>query len=234
MMMFMNRQLKRFERGAEAAAAVSTGLLKLAFLDVDLENSELLHEVSVFDNQKFTENFVVKSGTWYTEDGWAVGKNAEMCPGMIISKNDYFGNVMVEITAKTVNPSTHDINVMINGEWNEELDQRGNAYVSGLEAFWHGNVGFEKSPEYLLIAATSLFAFDPNKEHNIKMGNVDGRIFVLVDDKLCLEVNDPNPLDTGKYGKIGFEAFSSWWKFKNMKIYRLKYEKVQEYYNPEF
>ena len=125
-------------------------------------------------------------------------------------------------------------NVMINGEWDEEKDERGMAYVAGVEAFWHGQVGFEKSPEYKLTAATPLFSFDPEKEHNIKMGSVDGKVFVLVDDELCLEIQDPDPLDVNKYGKIGFEAYSSWWKFQGLKVYKLKYEKIEEYYNPEF
>ena len=230
----MRTNLKRFERHAEKNEALAEGLVKLAFIDVDLKHSELLFEQASFDETSFAENFVVKSGSWITEDGWVIGKNPDMCPGMIVSKKDFFGNVMVEITAKMVAPSTHDINVMINGEWDEEKDCRGNAYVAGLEAFWHGNVGFEKSPEYKLTAATPLFAFDPEKEHNFKMGNIDGKIFVLVDGELCLEITDPDPLDAAKYGKIGFEAYSSWWKFKDLKVYKLKYEKIDEYYNPEF
>ena len=55
-----------------------------------------------------------------------------------------------------------------------------------------------------------------------------------MDDKLCLEITDPDPLDSDKYGKIGFEAYSSWWRFKNLKVYKLRYEKIEEYYNPEF
>lgn len=230
----MRTSLKRFERQAEKSAALQEGMLKLAFIDVDLKHSELIFEQDSFDEASFEENFVVKSGNWTTQDGWAVGKNPDMCPGMIVSKKDFYGNVMVEITAKMVAPSTHDINVMINGEWDEEKDCRGNAYVAGVEAFWHGNVGFEKSPEYKLTAATPLFTFDPEKEHVFKMGNIDGKIFVLVDDELCLEITDPDPLDANKYGKIGFEAYSSWWKFKNLKVYRLKYEKIEEYYNAEF
>ena len=230
----MRNQLKPFERGAEKDRKIADGMLKLAFFDVDLKNSQLLHQVSAFDDAAFQENFLVKSGTWYTENGWVVGKNPQMNPGMIISRKDFFGNVMVEITAKMVAPATHDINVMINGEWDEERDCRGNAYVAGVEAFWHGNVGFEKSPEYKLTAATPLFDFDPAVEHTFKMGNVDGKIFVLVDDMLCLEIADPDPLDAEKYGKIGFEAYSSWWKFRDLKVYKLKYEKIQEYYNPEF
>lgn len=230
----MRTQLKRFERQAEQSLSMTEGMVKLAFVDVDLKNSELIFEQDCFDERSFAETFTVKSGNWTVEDGWAVGKNPNMCPGMIVSKPDFFGNVMVEITAKMVAPSTHDINVMINGEWDEEKDERGMAYVAGVEAFWHGQVGFEKSPEYKLTAATPLFTFDPEKEHNFKMGNVDGKVFVLVDDTLCLEIQDPDPLDASKYGKIGFEAYSSWWKFKGLKVYKLKYEKIEEYYNPEF
>ena len=209
-------------------------MVKLAFYDVDLKNSQLLLQVDSFDDATLDQYFEVKSGNWYTEDGWVVGKNPEMMPGMIVSKGDFFGNVMVQITAKMVSPATHDINVMINGRWDDTIDQRAEAYVAGLEAFWHGNVGFEKSPEYKLTAATPLFDFNPEKEHDFKMGNVDGKVFVLVDDRLCLEVSDPEPLDVTKFGKIGFEAYSSWWKFKDLKVFKLSYEKIKEYYNPEF
>ena len=136
----MRTQLKAFERGAERDRKINDGTLKLAFIDVNLSASELIHSVDSFDDTAFSENFSVKSGEWYTEDGWVVGKNPKMCPGMIVSKGDFFGNVMVEITAKLVAPATHDINVMINGEWDEEKDERGMAYVAGVEAFWHGNV----------------------------------------------------------------------------------------------
>jgi len=230
----MRTELKRFERGAEKERIIKEGMLKLVSYDVDLRESELVYEISSFDRAIFEESFIVKSGEWNVEEGWVVGKNPKMCPGMILSKRDFFGNVMLEITAKMMEPATHDINVMINGEWDEERDRRGNAYVAGIEAFWHGNVGIEKAPEYKLVAATPLFAFDPAKEHNFKMGNVEGKVFVLVDNELCLEISDPDPLDTNKYGKIGFEAYSSWWKFKDLKVYQLKFEKIKEYYNAEF
>ncbi len=230
----MNRELKRYERGAEKGRYLENGQVLLAGYTVKLGESELLFSQENYTAEDFGEQFEVKTGEWLVEGGWIVGKNPDMCPGMIVSRADYFGDVMVEITAKMVAPATHDINVMINGEWDEEKDCRGNAYVAGLEAFWHGNVGFEKSPEYKLTAATALFDFDPEKEYRFRFGNIQGKIFVLVDDRLCLEVTDPEPLDSSRYGKIGFEAYSSWWKFKNLKVYRISSEAVTEYYNPEF
>lgn len=226
--------MKRFERGAETGLRQEAGILRLVGYDVDLAGSEVLLAADAFDDALLKEHFSVKTGSWHTEDGWIVGRNPEMCPGMIVSKDDFCGNVMVELTAKMVSPSTHDINIMVNGEWDDETNIRGNAYVAGLEAFWHGNVGFEKSPEYKLTAATQLFDFNPEKEYKIALGNISGKIFVLVDGKLCLEITDPDPLDETKYGKIGMEAYSSCWKFKDLRVYKLKYEEKKEYYNPEF
>lgn len=225
--------MKRFERGAEIKDNTKD-VLRLVGFDVDIKNSPILLSVDEFDEKTLGEHFSVKSGVWTAEDGWAVGKNPEMCPGMIVSKADFKDNVMLTITAKTVEPSTHDINIMVNGEWDDTENKRGMAYVAGLEAFWHGNIGFEKSPEYKLTCATQLFDFEPGKEYELTLGNIKGKIFVLVDGKLCLEITDPDPLDETKYGKIGMEAYSSCWKFKNLRVQKIKYEEVKEYYNPEF
>ena len=46
--------------------------------------------------------------------------------------------------------------------------------------------------------------------------------------------NEIDALYEEKNGKIGFEAFASKWKFKSLKVYRLKHERIKEYYNPEF
>ena len=225
------KEIKRYERGYDKGEKASEGVWRFPGRNVHLADSELLLAVDEFSQEAFEKHFATKTGEWWTEDGWVVGRNPDMCPGMIVSKEDFFGEIMFEITTKLVPPSTHDINVMINGEFGKE---RGNAYVAGIEAFWQGNIGFEKSPGYKLTAATNLFDFDPDKEHVLQFGNAAGLLFVRVDGNICLMVTDPDPIDVNKYGKVGVEAFSSWLKFRNMKIYRLKTEKVKEYYCPEF
>lgn len=230
----MRTKLKKYERGAESTGVIADGILKLAWVDVNLKKSEILYSSDEFDSKTFSDDFVIKTGEWRVEDGWVVGKNPQMCPGMIVSKEDFFGDIMLEVTAKMVLPSTHDINLMIHGEWDDVKNERGMAYVAGAEAFWHGMIGFEKSPEYRLTAATELFDFDPESEHIFRFGNIENKLFVMLDGKLCLEVTDPDPIDTKKYGKIGFEAFASQWKFKNVRVYKLNYTRKQEYYNPEF
>lgn len=230
----MRTELKRFERGADKGKEIPKGTLHLAGMDVFLDDSEVIYEQKEFTKEILERDFDVKSGEWYIEDGWVVGKNPESCPGMLVSKSDYCDYVMLELTCKMVAPSTHDINIMINGTWDLEKDCRDVAYVTGMEAFWHGNIGFEKSPEYTLTAATALWDFDPEKEYRLQFGNADGKLFVIISGRLALEITDPNPIDVSKYGKIGFEAFASWWKFKDVKVKKLKYNRIREQYIKEF
>ena len=230
----LRREKKRYERGAEISHEIPEGTLLLFGKDVDLKNSEVLYERETFTQEILEQEYDVKSGEWYVEDGWVVGKNPNMCPGMLVSKADYFGNVMLELTCTMVAPSTHDINVMINGSWDEEKNERSWAYVTGLEAFWHGNIGFEKSPTYDLVVANGMLDFDPTKEYRLQFGRIEGTLFVLVDGRLALQIRDPEPIDSNLYGKIGFEAYASWWKFRDVKVKRLRYTHIQEYYNSEF
>lgn len=227
----MGRKIKPYERDAKTLKEEPQGVVIITGTNLYLDESEVLYEKAEFTEKDLHDAFDIKSGEWYVEDGWVVGKNPEMNPGMIVSKDDYFGDVMLELRAKMVAPSTHDINVMINGEF---TDKRGWAYVTGLEAFWHGCIGFEKSPEYKLVVGTGMLDFDPNEEYLLQFGNAGGVLFTLVNGKLGLMIQDPDPIDTSKYGKIGFEAFASWWKFKDVKVKKLKYERIRESYNPEF
>lgn len=234
------REIKRYERGYDKGEKQKEGTLRLASFDVLIDESEILLQIDDFTKDDLNKHFDIKTGEWSVEDGWVVGKNPDMCPGMIVSKADFFGPVMFEIRCKMIAPSTHDVNIMIHGEWDDEIGKenpaagRRTAYVTGLEAFWHGNIGFEKSPDYKLTVATQLFEFDPEKEHILRLGNLGEKLFVQVDGQLCLEIKDPAPIDIYKYGKVGVEAFASWFKFKDMKVYSLKFEKAREYYCPEF
>lgn len=179
-------------------------------------------------------DFDVRGGYWRAEDGWLIGENRENFPGMVISREDFFGNVVLEFTAATVAPSTHDINAMWNGSWNYETNTRDVAYVGGLEGWWHGKVGFEKSPDYRLNAANPIFGFHPGQPYHIHMGSIDGHAFILIDGKLVLEITDPDPIDPQQYGRFGFEAYSSRIRVRDVYLRRAVWEPVAERYEPEF
>lgn len=207
--------------------------MRLLHKELDLEHSEILYH-HPFTSEVLERDFEIRAGDWHVEDGWLIGKNPENFAAMVISKQNFFGNVMLDFKAATIPPCTHDINAMWNGSWNEETNTRDVAYVAGLQGWWHGKVGFERSPEYVFNVATSLFSFEPGTVYHIQMGSIDGHVFVIVDGALVLELTDPNPIDSQKYGKVGFEAYCSHLKFTDFFVKRPCYSKVEERYQPEF
>ena len=198
------------------------------------ERMETLYDTP-FTAESRERDFDIKDGKWYVdEEGWLIGENPNSSAAMVFTKADYFGDVLVEVDASTVLPATRDINVTIHGSWNEEKNTRDKGYVYGLEGWWQGMVGFEQSPEYDLVVNSKLLDFKPGKTYHIVIGNIGNDTFMAVDGVVALNVRSANPIDTEKYGKIGFEAFCTKVRYKNFKINRLEAVEDFEPYRPEF
>jgi hypothetical protein len=153
---------------------------------------------------------------------------------MVILNQDFPGNVLIEFEARTILPSAHDINVMWNGEWISETDQRGIAYVAGIQGWWTGKVGIEKSNDYRFMAGTPLLDFKPGKIYRILAGSIDGHCFIFADGELLLEAIDPDPIDNLKYTKAGFEAYCSKIGIRNIIIRQIEWRVAPMKYLPEF
>jgi hypothetical protein len=69
--------------------------------------------------ESIASDFTVYGGDWKVEEGWLTGRNPGNSAGMIISKADFFGDVMMDFTA------------------------RGPGYVIGIPGWWYGKIGFE-------------------------------------------------------------------------------------------
>lgn len=208
-------------------------VIKLMKKQILLDSSPVLYDKKVTP-EEFAKNWTVHHSEWKVEGDWLVGENRGNWPGMAIPKQDFPGNVLVEFEAQTILPSSHDINVMWNGEWLAETDQRGIAYVAGLQGWWTGKVGIEKSNDYKFMVGTPLFDFVPGKVYKIQAGSIDGHCFILANGRLLLEAMDPEPIDTEKYTKVGFEAYCSKIKIRNIIIRQIHWEPVEMKYEPEF
>ena len=199
----------------------------------------LLNSSKILFNQavtlgNFNQNWTVYHSDWKVEDEWLIGSNRGNWPGMAILNQDFPGNVLVEFEAQTILPSSHDINVMWNGEWLKETDQRGKAYVAGLQGWWTGKVGIEKSDDYRFMVGTPLLWFKPGQLYKIQAGSIDGHCFIFADGKLLLEAMDPDPLDNQRFTKVGFEVYCSRIKIRNIVIRQIAWEPVEMKYEPEF
>ncbi len=208
-------------------------VLSLMKKQILLDSCKILFNAQV-TKDNFSKDWTVHHSEWEVEDGWLVGRNRGNWPGMAILKQSFPGNVLVEFDASTIEPSTHDINVMWNGEWLDEKDERGMAYVAGLQGWWTGKVGIEKSPEYKFMTGTPLLNFQPGNVYHIQAGSINGHCFIFADGRLLLETMDPDPIDNEKYTLVGFEAYSSAIRIKNICIRQIYWEEVDMKYEPEF
>ena len=198
------------------------------------ENMETLFSAEEFTEDIVRDSFDIKGGKWYVEDGWLVGENRNCTADMIVTKDKFFGDILVEFDAATVLPSTRDINVTIHGSWNEEKNCRGVGYVFGLEGFWEGYVGFERSPDYNFLVLTDLLNFTPGETYHITVGNMANTFFLFVDGRLAFQITDPTPYDVNEHGLVGFEAFCTRVKYRNLSIKRLVAEDDWKTYQVEF
>ena len=200
---------------------------------IKLGDSPVLFD-NPFGRHSLETDWQIRTAQWWIDGEWLTGRNPANSPGMVTSRKSFFGNVLLEFEARTVPPSTHDINCMWNGSWDEQSNTRSVAYVAGLQGWWEGKVGFEKAPEYKLNAASPLFVFEPGRIYRMQAGSVDGHAFVLVDGGLVLEVTDPDPIDSSRYGLVGFEAYASMIQIRRPTIRQIAWEPRALSYGPEF
>jgi hypothetical protein len=196
------------------------------------DSSAVLYDQPV-TKESLHNDWTIHQSEWNVENGWLTGKNSGNWPGMAIMTKNFPGNVFVAFDASTVSPSTHDINVMWNGEWLTDEDRRGVAYVAGLQGWWTGKVGIEKSPDYKFMTGTPLLEFEPGKVYHIEAGSIDGHCFIFGDGKLLLEAMDPDPIDNQKYTRVGFEAYCSKIRIRNIVIRQINWEPLNMEYKPE-
>jgi hypothetical protein len=208
-------------------------MLKLFNKEIDINESRILFD-EIITQDNFRDHFITYNCQWNVDDGWITGKNPDETAGMAILKHDFPGNILLDFEARTILPSTHDINFMWNGEWNDTLNSCGNAYVGSICGWYSNRIGIERSPDYKLIASTPHNSFEPGTTYRIQAGNIDGNCFIFVDGKLAIELNDPDPMDTTKYTRVAFTAWISWIQIKNIVIRQIRWKPLVMKYIPEF
>ncbi len=200
---------------------------------IDLDASPILYDkpIGMF---MFVNDWEVRNAHWSYENDALIGKNDKPEPGVIFNRKPFPGNVLVDFYAQTILPSTHDINVMWNMSWDDAANQRGAAYVAGVQGWWQGKVGIEKSPEYKLLATAPCPWFEPGRLYHIQAGSIDGHCFLFVDGVLRLELMDPDPIDSSVHTHIGFEAYQSMIKISRVVVRQIVWKEDPQVYKPEF
>ena len=75
---------------------------------------------------------------------------------------------------------------------------------------------------------------EPGRIYKVQAGSINGHCFIFIDGKEIIEVNDPEPIDNTKYGKIAFTAWRSHVQIRNIVIRNIVWKSVDMGYKPEF
>ncbi len=171
------------------------------------------------------------SGHWECKDGWLIGTEPGNKGGILFSKEIYPQDILFSFTMKTELPATRDLNAVWCAKWDDKKDYIGESYVCGLNGWYEGKSGIERLHTRQMKALTGLYKYEPGTEVRMTCGVVSGRNFLLVDDDLICEMVDPYPI---KGGYVGFSAYCTKLKIKDIEIREVCYEEIRQRYKPEF
>lgn len=184
-------------------------------------------------DENWEQFWVPKSGTWGYENGYLIGEEQGNFGGILFSKQRFEKDVMFSFTIGAVLPATRDLNAVFCANWDEKTDYLGDSYVCGLNGWYEHKSGIERNIGYgsNLYSTTSMYHYKPGTEVRMTAGSIGGHTFMVVDDVLISELIDPEPISGGH---IGFSAYCTKLKIKDIEIREIYWEEFIQKYDPEF
>lgn len=173
-------------------------------------------------------------GEWKCEDGYLIGAERESTAALIVSRRDFGKDILFSFTIQAVPPATRDLNAMFYTQVNEERNWIGESYVCGLNGWYEHRSGIERDEadgSVSLYTSTALYKYVTGTEVRMDVGCIGGHSFMMVDGEMITELQDPNPL---KPGKVGFSAYCTMLKIKDIEVRELYWEDFPQSYEPEF
>ena len=195
--------------------------------EIDYENSKILLKSAPDENWR--NDWVPMSGTWDYKDGYLIGYEQGNFGGILFSKQSFDKNIMMTYKVSTVLPATRDVNAVFCAHWDEKTDYLGVSYVCGLNGWYENKSGIERNEGF--CALTSSYYYEPGTEIEMTVGAINGHCFMFVDGKLITEYIDENPILDGH---IGFSAYCTMLKIRDIEIREISYKERVQLYDPEF
>ena len=177
------------------------------------------------------EHWEPKSGHWECDGEWLIGYERKSWYAMLLSKQRFEDNIMFSFTIMADPPATRDLNAVICAEWDEQAGELGESYVCGLNGWYEHKSGIERNRSSNLYSTTSLYKYKPGTAVRMTFGCIDGQTFMVVDDELVTELVDPSPI---KGGQVGFSAYCTRLKMKDIEVRKIYWEELTQSYDPEF
>ncbi len=198
-----------------------------------IENGELLFSDD-FTNGSL-DNWEITGGEWKIENGTLVGIYRENAGGLIYTKQQFPGDVILDFYGTIISPCYNDLNFTFRANgWDYEKGDVDIGYIAGLNGWYVDRAGIERYPGCELQALCECFRAEPDKEYHIQTGIIGKVCFIAVDGKVIITLSDPNPIDREDCNRVGLGTYCSMIRFRDFKVYRPKKTFVPMKYEANF
>ncbi len=195
------------------------------------ENCPVLMQYTPASGEDWLKYFMPMNGKWECDGEWLIGEERKSWYAILFSRERYEKNVMFSFTIMADPPATRDLNAVLCANWDEEKGELGESYVCGLNGWYEHKSGIERNGSSNLYSTTSLYKYTPGTAVRMTFGCVDGQSFMIVDGEMITELVDPAPI---KGGHIGFSAYCTRLKIKDVEVREIVFEDFVQSYEPEF
>lgn len=199
-----------------------------------IEPGELLFEDD-FSSADLTEKWEVTGGDWVSGDGCCVGTYRVDGGGLIYSKEQIPGDVMLDFYGTIIGPCNNDLNFSYRAKgWDYEKNDADIGYITGFNGWYLNRAGIERYPELKLQALCEHFKIESDREYHIQGGIVGNNCFLAIDGQMILTLADPDPINSPDCNRVGLGTYCSQIRFRDFRVYRPKKTYVPMKYTPNF
>ena len=196
-----------------------------------VEDCPVLMRYTPADGEDWLRYFMPMNGKWSCDGEWLIGEERKSWYAILFSRERYEKNVMFSFTVMADPPATRDLNAVLCANWDAQKNELGESYVCGLNGWYEHKSGIERNGSSNLYSTTSLYHYQPGTAVRMTFGCVEGQSFMIVDGQLITELVDPAPI---KGGHIGFSAYCTRLKIKDIEVREIRYTDFPQSYDPEF
>ena len=177
----------------------------------------------------------ITGGEWIAGDGTCLGRYREDGGGLIYSRAQIPGDVLLDFYGTILGPCNNDLNFSYRARgWDYEKNDADIGYISGLNGWYRQLAGIERYPELKLQSLCENFRAVPDKEYHLQAGIIGNICFLAVDGQMLLTLTDPDPIDRPDCNRVGLGTFCSQIRFRDFRVYRPQLTFTRTEYHADF
>ena len=204
----------------------------ISFLKMDIAPGEVLF-ADDFPTGDISDRWEVTGGEWEARDGILTGTFRGNGGGLIYSRKQYPGDILLDFYGTMLPPCDNDLNFTFRARgWDDDMDKL-TGYIGGLNGWWTKQAGLERYPG-CCPRALGGFRGEAGREYHIQTGIVGNLCFLFVDGDLQVTLEDPAPLNAPDCARVGLGTYCSQIAFRRFRLYRAEHSVVERVYVPAF